>query len=88
MSILFEILFGASEKVYKKEFNEALRQLSDISKKEREYLNEVFADDLKDGLTEYELKNRISKLSKNYDDPLEPEEIEQVKEKLLGRLED
>lgn len=88
MSTIFEILFGESEKVYKKEFNEALRQLPNISNEERQYLNEVFAEDLENGLTEYELKQRIEKLRKDYNDILESEEVEQVKKKLLGRLED
>lgn len=88
MSTIFEILFGESEKVYSKEFNEALRQLPDISMEERKYLNEVFENDLKDGLTGYELKQRIEKLRHNYNDVLEPEEVEQVRKKLLGMLED
>lgn len=88
MSTIFEILFGESEKIYKIEFNEALRKLPDISKEEREYLNEVFANDLKDGLTQYELKQRIEKLRRNYNDILEPEEVEQVKNKLLGKFND
>lgn len=87
MSILSDILFGdGGKKIYRKDFNKALRSLSDISKEERKYLNEVFKSDLADGLTSYELKQRIEKLRHIPDDPLDSYEVEQVKKKLLEGL--
>ena len=88
MTTIFDAFFGEDEKIYKEEFDKTLRSLSDISKEEREYLNEVFANDLKDGLTKYELRDRIAKLRRNYEDVLESDEIEVVKKKLLGKFDD
>ena len=85
--MVFDLLFGNEpKKIYRRDFNKALRSLSDISKDERKYLNQVFKSDLRDGLSGYELKKRIEKLRYNPDDPLEPEEVEQVRKKLLGEL--
>ncbi len=85
--IFFDALFGDDTKrIYRNEFNKALGQISDISKEERYYLNEVFKGDLADGLTAYELKQRIERLRHNPDDSLEPHEVEKVRKKLLGEL--
>ena len=89
MTFLSDILFGgssSSKKIYRKDFNKALRSISSISSEERKYLNEVFKSDLSDGLSEYELKSRISKLRYNTNDILDSYEVEQVKRKLLGEL--
>jgi len=87
MTFLSDILFGDDTKrIYRNEFNKALGQISDISKEERDYLNEVFKSDLADGLTGHELKQRIEKLRHNPNDSLEPHEVEQVRRKLLGEL--
>lgn len=88
MTSIIDAIFGESDKIYKREFNDILRKLSDISVEERKYLNEAFASDLKDGLTRYELKQRTERLSRNYNDPLEPEEVKQVKNKLLKGFDD
>jgi hypothetical protein len=81
-------LFGANEtkKIFRKDFNGALKQLPDISPEEREYLNQVFAGDLKDGLTVSELKRTIEKLHRNPNDDLDFYEVEHVKRKLLEKL--
>ena len=88
MTLFFDIFFGDSQKkIYQGQFNQALRSISDISEEERDYLNEVFAKDLEDGLTAYELKQRIEKLHHNPDDILDSYEVEQVKKKLMEELE-
>lgn len=84
--MIFDILFGESKKIYRKDFNKALRSISDISKQERKYLNEAFKSDLANGLSGYELKQRIAKLRHISNDPLDPHEVEQVRKKLLGEL--
>ncbi len=89
MTFLSDIFFGGSsgsKKIYRKEFNKALRNISTISSEERKYLNEVFKSDLNDGLSEYELKSRISRLRHNAYDSLDSYEIDQVRKKLLGEL--
>jgi len=89
MTSVLDIIFGGGgDKVYKKEFNQALRQLSDISIEERKYLNEVFKKDLEDGLSKEEMKSRIRELSVTYDDSLSAGEVKQIKEKFLGRFDD
>lgn len=89
MTFFYDILFGGgdSKKIYQGQFNQALRSISDISEEERKYLNEVFSNDLKDGLTGYELKQRIEKLRYKTDDILDPYEVEKVKKKLMEELE-
>ena len=82
-------MFGIDDNVKKinhAEFKKALRELSDISDKERNYLEEVFKNDLSDGLTQSELRRRIEQLSHNYSDELDYWEVEHVKKKLLGEL--
>lgn len=87
MTFLSDILFGdSSKKIYKKDFNKALKQVSDISEEERKYLNEVFKKDLEDGLSVYEIKQRIEKLHHISDDPLDSGEVEQVRKKLMGEF--
>ena len=83
---IFDFLTDTTKKIYRREFNQALGKVSNLSKEERKYLNKVFTNDLNDGLSEYELKSRINKLRYNTTDPLDSYEIEQVKKKLLGEL--
>ena len=83
---IFDFLTDTTKKIYRREFNQALGKVSNLSKEERGYLNEVFKSDLKDGLSEYELKSRINKLHYNTTDSLDSYEVEQVKKKLLGEL--
>ena len=83
---IFDFLTDTTKKIYRREFNQALGKISSLSSKERKYLNEVFKSDLSDGLSEYEVKQRIAKLRYNTTDSLDSYEIEQVKKKLLGEL--
>ena len=84
-------LFGLDsndKKIYRKEFEEAIKSLPLIDDREREYLRGVFASDLKDGISQSELKKRIYELEHNPNDILDASEVEQVKRKLFGDLED
>ncbi len=87
---LIEALFGLDDtkKIYRKEFEQALRSLPNLSHEEIEYLEGVFADALKDGITEAELKKEILELQYNTSDDLDAVEVESVKRKLFGELED
>lgn len=88
MTDFLGLLFGADDtkKIYRQHFNQALKGISDLSEEERSYLSEVFAKDLADGLTVYELKRTIEKLQHNPNDNLDPYEVEHVKRKLLEKL--
>jgi hypothetical protein len=68
------------------EFNEILRNLVNISPKEREYLNNAFSQELLDGIDEWELKNKISKLYYNQEDGITPAELDQIKRKILEKF--
>lgn len=84
-------LFGmdsGNKKIYRKEFEQAITSLPLVDDREREYLRGIFANDLKDGITESELKKRIYQLEHNSNDILDAREVEQVKRKLFGELED
>jgi len=83
---IFDFLTDTTKKIYRREFNQALGKVSNLSKEEKKYLNEVFKGDLNDGLSEYELRQRINKLRYNATDPLDSYDVEQVKKKLLGEL--
>jgi uncharacterized membrane protein len=87
---LIEDIFGMDEnrKIYRQEFETALKSLPNISHEEMEYLEGVFADALKDGITETELKKEILELKHNTSDNLDAIEVESVKRKLFGELED
>ena len=86
MTVLSSAFFGESDRINKLEFNKALKQLPDISVEERQYLNQVFAKDLKGGLTNYELKKRIERLRRNKDDSIDSQELKNVKKKLLSEF--
>ena len=73
-------------RIYRYEFNEILKKTPDISTEERAYLNQVFQKDLIDGLTEFELKQKINSLSYNQEDQLDRWELESVKKKILDGL--
>ena len=73
------------KRIYKGEFNKILHGITDISPKEREYLHQVFGDNLIDGLTEFELKEKMNKLQSNKGDILDHWELEKVKRKILGK---
>ena len=79
-------MFEDKKRIYKYEFNEILRRITDISQKEREYLNKIFVNDLIDGLTEFELRDKINKLYYNQKDILDQWELEKVKRKILEQL--
>lgn len=81
---LFDLLFpGSSKKIYREDFRKALRQISDLSDKERTYVEQSFAGDLEGGLSEFELKERCRRLMYHPGDILESSEVEKIKEKLL-----
>ncbi len=86
----FSLLFGPSnygKKIYRKEFNDILRSIPDISLQDREYLNKVFSDELSGGLYASELKRQIQSLIYKTDDRLRAGEVEKVKRKILAKKE-
>lgn len=74
------------KRIYKYEFNEILKKISDISVEERGFLNKVFANDLIDGLTEFELKEKIARLKVDTKDQIDRWEAEKIKNKLLEAM--
>ena len=78
--------FGEKNRIYKDEFNKLLSTVPGISEKDRAYLDQVFGSDLIDGLTEFELKEKTSRLLYNTTDILTPSEVEAIKRKIQQRL--
>jgi len=74
------------KRIYRYEFNKILKTIPEISREEREYLNRVFSNELVDGLTEFELRQKIQKLKANTTDSIDGFEAEKVKRKLLEAL--
>ncbi len=87
---IIEYIFGtdSGRKIYRKEFESAIKSLPNIDDREREYLRGIFAAALKDGIAQKELMGRIKMLQHNQNDILDAREVESVKRKLLGELED
>ena len=87
---IIEAIFGLEEskKIYREEFESAIKSLPNIDDREREYLRGVFSGVLKDGITQKELIRKIKLLERNKRDILDAREVESVKRKLFGELED
>jgi len=77
------IIFNSSKKIYWNEFDKALRDIPELSDKERDYVNSIFQDSLKGGLSEFEIKKEIGRLKHKPDDPLDFLEVEKIKRKLM-----
>lgn len=81
---IFDLLFpDSSKKIYHEDFKKALYQISALSSKEKAYIEDAFKDDLKGGLSKYEIKQRCSELLHKSGDSLDSYEVEQIKNKLL-----
>lgn len=80
---IFDLLGVSDKKIYRSDFNKALRQISELSPRERAYVKQAFKEELKDGLSKFEIKKRCGQLMHKTGDPLEPFEVEKIKEKLL-----
>jgi len=87
---IIEDIFGidTGRKIYRQEFESAIKSLPHIDDREREYLRGIFSGVLKDGISQKELFGRIKLLEHNTHDILDAHEVESVKRKLLGELED
>jgi len=79
---IFDI-FDTSKKIYREKFDKALRQIPELSDKERAYVKNVFQDSLKGGLSKFELKKEIGRLKYKTDDLLDSFEVEKIKKKLM-----
>ena len=79
-------IFDSSKKIYYKDFEKLLSDIPELSDTELSYIEGVFQDSLKDGLTKYELEEEIRKLRNNPNDDIDVYEIEKIKKKLIERL--
>jgi hypothetical protein len=74
------------KRIYRDEFNNIIKELFPFSDKERDYLKAIFDKDLVDGLTEWELKDKVIKMQTNQTDEVDTYEAQKIKNKLLGKL--
>jgi len=79
---IFDI-FDSSKKIYREKFENALRDIPELSDRERAYVSGVFQDSLKSGLSKFELKKEIRRLRHKPDDLLDSFEVEKIKQKLM-----
>ena len=77
------LFFPNIKKIYKDDFKKALRNIPQLSPTEQAYVQGVFQDSLKNGLSKAELKKEISQLKRNSSDPLDSFEVEKLKKKLM-----
>lgn len=80
---IFDIFFDSSKKIYRREFDKALRDIPELSDRERAYVSSVFQNSLRDGLSKFELKKEIGRLMHKPNDPLDSFEVEKIKKKLM-----
>lgn len=81
-----------AERIYREQFNDLLQKIPDLSPKERAHLDQAFSSHLVDGLTAYELKEKLDSI--HYHQPhafgseayLDQGELDQVKHKMLSAL--
>ena len=76
------IFFSESKKIKRDEFKRILQSIPELSDIEISYLQGVFQDALKDGISKEELKREIYDLKHDSNDPLDYSEVEKVKNKL------
>lgn len=79
-------LFSSTKKIYRDDFRKVLRSIPQLSPQERAYVEGIFQDSLKGGLSKEELKREIGQLKHNANDPLDSFEVRKLKEKLLESL--
>ncbi len=80
---IFDVFTDTTKKISRSDFEKSLRQIPELSDRERAYVEGVFQSALRDGLSKYELKQEISSLRHNSNDPLDSFEVEKIKKKLL-----
>ncbi len=77
------IFFQGSKKIKEDEFKKAVKSIPELSDKEKMYVEGLFQDALEgSGITKEELKKEIKELKKDFNDPLDSNEVEKVKRKL------
>ena len=76
------------EKIYKGEFIKILMKVFPYSDKDRQYLMTIFEHDLVDGLTKFEIKQKLAQVKYNYNDPVYSGEADKIRNKLLAALGD
>ncbi len=79
-------LLDSTKKISRADFEKALRNIPELSEKERVYVERVFQDSLRDGLSKDELRREISRLRHNPNDPLDSFEVEKIRKKLTGHF--
>ncbi len=77
------LFFPNIKNIYRDDFKKALRKIPQLSRNERDYIESVFDNSLKNGLSKSELKKEISQLKQNTNDPLDSFEVEKLKKKLM-----
>ena len=80
---IFDVLFDSGKKISRLDFEKALRNIPELSDRERAYVSGVFQDALKGGLSKFELKKEIGRLKYKPNDPLDSFEVEKIKQKLI-----
>ncbi|HUT96229.1 MAG TPA: hypothetical protein VMW82_01515 [Candidatus Paceibacterota bacterium] len=87
MGILSTLLgVDDTRKISKKEFQEKLNEIPELTGKEKEYLKAFFENELENGLTLGEVKQGIHKLKHNYNDSITEHEVEELRKKLIEEL--
>jgi len=76
--------FGSSKRIYKDKLKSLLNQISILSPQEREYVKAVFSKYASNGISREEAEKAIRELKINASDNIDAEELQRIKEKILG----
>ena len=80
------IFFSSPKKIKQEEFKKTVEGMKNLSEKEKAYVEGVFQDKLKDGMSKEELRQSVTDLKRNYGDPLTSDKVEKVKQHLEEKL--
>ena len=74
--------FSSPKKISRDEFKKTIKSIPQLSDKERAYVEGIFQDSLKSGLSESEIKKEVGRLKYNPHDPISQHEVSKIKGKL------
>jgi hypothetical protein len=68
------------------ELNVLLEQIFPFNEKDRNYVKKIFENDLADGISEYDLRDKVQKMKYDQNDEIDENEAERIKNKILESL--
>ncbi len=80
--------FSSPKKIKRDEFKKTLKDIPQLSQKERAYVEGIFRNPSKKGLTKREIEKEINQLRRDTDDPISSHEASKLKQALEKSLQE